>query len=85
LLINGRILPTLDTYGLIGGEVGISFSVKKSIFDNGHIFYPSYKEDFDYLTGAIDKKYKLMISPYIKYFVHNYSYCSLIGNRIFIG
>lgn len=84
MIINNRILPTLDTYGLIGGEVGIGFSIKKSIFDDGHIFYPSYKEDYDYLIEASNKKYKLMISPYIKYFVHKYNSCPLIGNRIFI-
>jgi glycosyltransferase involved in cell wall biosynthesis len=66
---DNRIIPSLNTDNIYKGDVGISFIMKKSLFDNGFIFYPSNTEDFDLLNKIKNNKYKIMISPYIKYFV----------------
>ena len=65
---------------------GISFCVKKRVFDEGHIFIPSGEEDFMYLHLAYTKSYRMMISPYVKYFVRSYDrYNTNLGNRLFIN
>ena len=78
------ILPKFSTETFYFEEVGISFAVKKKVFDEGHVFIPSKKEDFVYLDEARNKKYNIMISPYVTYFVRNYNkhrYPNL-GNRV---
>jgi glycosyltransferase involved in cell wall biosynthesis len=85
MLHYGRILPSLHTDHFYYGQVGISFIIKKKIFDDGHIFIPSGEEDFVYLDGTYKKSYKIMISPYVKYFVRTYeTYNENLGNRLFI-
>ena len=78
------VIPRLSTETFYHCEVGISFAVKKKIFDEGHIFVPSGGEDFYYLDEARNKKYNIMISPYLTYFVRNYDQPEFpqIGNRV---
>ena len=78
------IMPALSTETFYFEHVGISFAVKKKVFDEGHIFTPSKKEDFVYLDEARNKKYNIMISPYVTYFVRNYNKhrCPNLGNRV---
>ena len=78
------ILPKFSTDTFYFEEVGISFAVKKKVFDEGHVFIPSKKEDFVYLDEARNKKYNIMISPYVTYFVRNYNKhrCPNLGNRV---
>jgi hypothetical protein len=80
----GCIIPTLSTETFYLCQVGISFAVKKKIFDEGHIFIPSITEDFCYLDEARNKKYNIMISPHITYFVRNCENNTReeIGNRV---
>jgi glycosyltransferase involved in cell wall biosynthesis len=80
----GLILPILSTETFYHNYVGISFAVKKKIFDEGNIFVPSSAEDFYYLDEARNKKYNIMISPYVTYFVRNYdnNTCPNLGNRV---
>jgi glycosyltransferase involved in cell wall biosynthesis len=80
----GCIIPTLSTETFYYCQVGISFAVKKKIFDEGHIFIPSIIEDFCYLDEARNKKYNIMISPYVTYFVRNYDQPEYpqLGNRV---
>ena len=80
----GCIIPTLSTETFYYCQVGISFAVKKKIFDEGYIFIPSIAEDFCYLDEARNKKYNIMISPYVTYFVRNYNKhrCPNLGNRV---
>jgi len=85
MLHYGKILPSLNTEHFYYGEVGISFIINRRIFDDGHIFIPSGMEDFVYLDCAYNKSYKIMISPYVKYFVRTYeTYNENLGNRLFI-
>ena len=78
------ILPKFSTDTFYFQEVGISFAVKKKVFDEGHVFIPHPGEDFYYLDGARNKKYNIMISPYVTYFVRNYNKhrCPNLGNRV---
>jgi glycosyltransferase involved in cell wall biosynthesis len=68
--------------------VGISFAVKKYIFEEGTVFKPSAVEDFLFLDSCRSKGYKIMISPYVLYFVKNYNdnkYIDKIFDRVFIN
>jgi glycosyltransferase involved in cell wall biosynthesis len=78
------ILPALSTDTFRHCQVGISFAVKKKLFDEGHIFIPSGAEDFNYLDQARNKKYNIMISPHVTYFVRNYdkNRYQTLGNRL---
>jgi glycosyltransferase involved in cell wall biosynthesis len=78
------ILPHLSTDMFFACQVGISFAIKKKIFDEGHIFTPSCAEDFHYLNDAKNKNYKIMISPYVTYFVRRFEQLEYpeIGNRV---
>jgi glycosyltransferase involved in cell wall biosynthesis len=66
-----KILPELETDNFYLNHVGISFAMKKKIFDNKLIFVPSSSEDFEYLNLMRNNNYKIIISPYIKYFVRS--------------
>jgi glycosyltransferase involved in cell wall biosynthesis len=81
------IIPSLQTDTFHYEAVGISFAVKTNLFKEGHIFQPSRTEDFDYLDGARSKSYKIMISPYITYFVgqNGNTANNEKGNRVFIN
>jgi glycosyltransferase involved in cell wall biosynthesis len=68
---NGRIIPKLDSDNFYLCDVGISFIFKKSIYDNGLVFIPDGAEDFLYLDKIRKNGYKIMISPYTKYFIRN--------------
>jgi len=86
MLVCGIVLPPNYVNNFIHNEVGISFALKKNIFDSGIIFEPSSAEDFYLLDKIRDKKYKMMISPYLLYFVRNYhNHLDVISNRVFIN
>ena len=82
----GRVIPNLDTDNFYINDVGISFVVKKEIFDNGIKFVPDGAEDFLLLNQIRKKNYKMIISPYVMYYVENSVHDSnIIGNRVFIN
>jgi len=51
--------------------VGISFAVKRSVFEAGYWFQPSITEDFEMLKTIFDAQKKMVISPYVTYHVRN--------------
>jgi glycosyltransferase involved in cell wall biosynthesis len=63
------IYPFPNSDNFYEGDVGISFVVKTQIFDKIK-FTPSGIEDFIFLDELRKKKYIIMISPHIKYFVN---------------
>lgn len=65
------ILPKISSVHFQKYEVGISFAMKKSVFDSGCRFESSHDEDYNLLCYIRDRSYKMVMSPYIKYFVHN--------------
>jgi len=81
-----KILPELKTDNFYLNHVGISFVMKKKIFDNNLIFVPSSSEDFEYLNLMRNNNYKIIISPYIKYFVRSEDMNNnVFGNRVKIN
>lgn len=86
-----QILPHLnESNNFYNGEVGISFAMKKNLCDLGYIFIPSNCEDYELLNKIRENNYKMMISPFIRYFVRCSEYIELtndaiIGQRVFIN
>jgi hypothetical protein len=80
------ILPTNNSTDFFVNQVGISFAMKKTIFDAGIIFEPSGSEDYELLNKIRQNRYKIMISPYILYFVRSYNQeDNSVLNRVFIN
>jgi glycosyltransferase involved in cell wall biosynthesis len=84
------IFPRLDDNNFHMNFVGISFAYKKKIFDNGIKFIPSNYEDYDILNRIRENNFKMMISPYIRYFVRCNEYeehktNTIVGERVFIN
>uniref|UniRef100_A0A6C0B8T6 Glycosyltransferase 2-like domain-containing protein n=1 Tax=viral metagenome TaxID=1070528 RepID=A0A6C0B8T6_9ZZZZ len=65
-----NVIPFPESDNFHANEVGISFALKTKIFKSGLKFEPSSGEDFMYLTNIRANNYCMMISPYVKYFVH---------------
>jgi glycosyltransferase involved in cell wall biosynthesis len=86
---NGRIIPKLKTDNFYLCDVGISFILKKEIYDEGCKFTPDGAEDFLYLDKIRKLGKRIMISPYVKYYVRNSDFIlnenNNIGNRVFIN
>ena len=86
-----RIVPKLNTDNFYLCDVGISYVMKKEIFNNGIKFIPDGAEDFIHLDNIRKAGYKMMISPYIKYLVRRENLDNIdidnnqIGNRVFIN
>jgi glycosyltransferase involved in cell wall biosynthesis len=87
-----NIFPELETDNFYLNHVGISFIINKKIFDNKLEFIPSSSEDFDYLDRIRTNKYKIVISPSIKYFVRSNGefgdikkYKNIEGKRVLIN
>lgn len=81
------VLPCNNTDTFYSCQVGISFAVKKAIFDSGLWFEPSSVEDFSFLEKMRANHYKMMISPYLLYFVRSYDTENRfeVFNRVFIN
>ena len=69
MVLNNVILPRKTDTTFVRNYVGISFAYKKCLFDAGLIFEPSGTEDFDLLHKLRTNKAKIIISPYVMYFV----------------
>lgn len=63
-----KILPAQHHKNFIKNKVGISFAFKK---DLNLLFEPSATEDFDFLNRIRENNHKMIISPYITYFVRD--------------
>jgi glycosyltransferase involved in cell wall biosynthesis len=81
------VLPKNNSDNFYISGVGISFACKKQIFDSGIMFTPSICEDFYFLDKVRTEKFKMMISPYLLYFVRKYDIdnINIISNRVFIN
>jgi len=86
--LDNRIIPKLETDDFYLCDIGISFIMKREIFNNGLKFIPDGAEDYLYLNKIRLYGYKMMISPYIKYFVKKEYIDDIrydLGNRVFIN
>ena len=82
---NFNIIPRLETISLEHANVGISFAMKKSVYEL-YQFEASSMEDFLMLKKLQENGHKMVISPHVTYFVkgnqfgrHN------LGNRLLIN
>jgi glycosyltransferase involved in cell wall biosynthesis len=85
LNVGYNIFPFENVDNFYKSDVGISFAAKKCIFDTGTQFETSNFEDFEFLDKVREAKYKMMISPFILYYVRMYD-CAIEYecNRVFI-
>lgn len=82
---NYNIIPNLETNSLEYGNVGISFVMRKDVYDLYH-FEASSEEDFSMLKKLQEHGHKLVISPYITYFVKgNQVGKDATGSRVLIN
>jgi glycosyltransferase involved in cell wall biosynthesis len=81
---NKYIIPTKDDKNINRFRVGISFAVKKYITEKVS-FTNNPFEDFIYLKNIQYKKYKMVISSYVTYFVRTEPYESLFYPKILIN
>jgi len=64
------VLPPLNADGFYKQKVGISFALRRDIItEMGFWFQPSEEEDFDFLDEIRNGGFKMMISPFIRYYV----------------
>jgi len=76
-----EILPPLNDSRIVEGNVGISFAIKRELFIQGYEFVPSHIEDYIYLSKLLDDKKKIMISPYVMYYVRERNNTTAEGER----
>lgn len=82
---NYNIIPDLETHRLEYGNVGISFVMKKSIYDL-YRFEASSMEDFSMLDKLQQHGHRIVVSPHITYFVKgNQTGKEKMGNRLLIN
>ena len=68
---NGVILPEKNDKTIIMNKVGISFAINKRIFRKKKYFFKNNsREDYCFLRDLQIKKYKMLISSYVGYFVN---------------
>ena len=68
---NYSILPSLLSKDIREGDVGISFFMKTHLIKEGYLFEQSRIEDFTFLKKLQNNNKKIVISPFINYFVGN--------------
>jgi glycosyltransferase involved in cell wall biosynthesis len=87
MLDHGLILPPDNVNNFEHCRVGISFALKKYIFDSGIVFEPSTYEDFFLLNKIRENNFTIMISPYLLYFVKKCDTSIELpnSNRVFIN
>lgn len=68
------VLPKVSSTHFQKYEVGISFAIKRTIFNDELKFISSHDEDYVLLCNIRDKGYKIVMSPYVKYFVYGFNH-----------
>ena len=82
---NNFILPSIYDISINKGRCGISFAVKKDVATDNKFENSNY-EDYYFLKKLEYKGYKIVISPYITYFVRIEPYdCTKCNSRIYIN
>tara|TARA_B100001175_G_C19473862_1_gene623220 strand:- start:511 stop:1185 length:675 start_codon:yes stop_codon:yes gene_type:complete len=66
--MDNRIIPNQNEKNIKICDIGISFIIKKYIFDNIS-FENSGTEDYDFLKKVENNNHKIIISNYVSYFV----------------
>ncbi len=71
MVSDNKIIPSNNLPVLIKGHIGISFIYRTSLYKEGFIFYSCDIEDYVLLKELEDNNKKIIILPYIKYFIKN--------------
>jgi len=82
------VLPKVSSTHFQKYEVGISFAVKRKIFNDELMFISSHDEDYVLLCNIRDKGHKIVMSPYVKYFVYDFNHKEVYeekGRRVVIN
>ena len=66
---DAHVLPPKDHDMFQVGFVGISFAIRSKLFQAGLGFQPSGLEDFEFLERIHNRHAKMVISPYVAYYV----------------
>ena len=78
MLVDNTIVPRLDCQCVTSGQMGISFAIQSSLLRDGIIFKQSDSEDFNFMKSIFDFNKKIVLSPYLVYYVNqDVSNCSL--------
>jgi cellulose synthase/poly-beta-1,6-N-acetylglucosamine synthase-like glycosyltransferase len=64
-----RIFPRSEDLMFEENFVGISFALRRTLFEAGFWFQPSHTEDFDLLERIFEARRRMVISPYVTYYV----------------
>jgi glycosyltransferase involved in cell wall biosynthesis len=73
---NGYVLPSEYERNIQRNKVGISFAIKSYVINNVQ-FTNNPFEDFIFLKEAQIKNYKIVISPYITYFIKHFLHSNI--------
>ncbi len=68
-----KIIPNINCSSIIKGNIGISFIYKTSLYKEGYFFNSCDIEDYVLLKELENDSKKIVILPYIKYFIRNTS------------
>lgn len=82
------VLPKPSSTHFQKYEVGISFAIKRSIVGDNVRFVSGHDEDYIFLCSARENGHKIVMSPYVKYFVHNVGHSEKVedmGRRMVIN
>jgi len=71
------VIPSIFCREIKEGEIGISFVIKTSIIRNGYYFRQSRIEDFNFIKQLEQDHKKIVISPFIMYYVNHSTPISL--------
>ena len=83
---NGVVLPDKNDKTIVMNKVGISFAINKRIFRKKKYFFKNNsKEDYCFLRDLQIKKYKMLISSYVAYFVNMQPCITSIYSKILIN
>jgi glycosyltransferase involved in cell wall biosynthesis len=66
-----QIIPAPDQQDLSSGHVGISYSIKSSLYQAGFKFIPGPTEDFNLLEAIRQAGQKMVLSPYVTYWIRS--------------
>jgi hypothetical protein len=67
---NNKVLPPKYNIGIHKCNVGISFTIRRNIINK--VFFKNNKyEDYYFLKELEFKRYRIIISPYISYFIRS--------------
>jgi glycosyltransferase involved in cell wall biosynthesis len=81
---DGLIIPSKNTRNILPGNIGISFAIQNKI-ENDITFTSGIYEDFIFLKSAFSKKYKIILSSYVTYFVRGEPYKCDFYPKIFLN